>query len=203
MERETELIMNRIKELGEYTESNLILDIGCHAGEFVNLCAKHFGNNANMIAFEPDIKNVQTIINNTTHLTNCKIVPKAIFYSDKKESVVYGTGDGNIGGYMVSLIEPTHVNTQMFPQLHQYDSKVFELCSLEEFCDGAWLVKLDCEASEWNIFEHSSVIQNTKHIEVEFHNHTLEYFLEFIAKHLPNHEIVMILANHCYLTRKD
>ena len=203
MEQETELILGMIKKYGDYTEGKLIVDIGCHAGDFVISCGNHFGKNANMIAFEPDSKNVQTIKNNTTHLTNCKIVENAVFYSDKKESVVFGTGDGNIGGYMVSLIESEHVNSKMFPQLHAYESKHFKLCRLEDFCNSIWLVKLDCEASEWNILEHSSAIKNAKHIEVEFHNHTLEYFLEFVEKHLPTHQIVTVLCNHCYLIRKN
>lgn len=203
MEHENEVALEKIKEHGDYSEGNLILDIGCHAGDFVISCGNKFGNNANMIAFEPDTSNFQTILKNTPHLTNCKVVNKAIFYSDKKEAVVLGTGDRNIGGYMVSLIEPEHVNQNMFPSLHEYESKVFELSNLEEFCDGAWLAKLDCEASEWNILENSTALKNTKHLIVEFHNHSLEYFLEFIRKNLPNHTIFMLQNRHCYLMRKD
>jgi FkbM family methyltransferase len=202
MELENELALEKIKECGDYVEGNTILDIGCHAGDFVLSCGKYFGKNAAMIAFEPDENNYNTIISNIKELDNCKVVQQAIFYSDKSESVVLGTGDGNIGGYMVSLIENEHVNPNMFPSLHQYESKTFKLSKLEDFCDSAWLAKLDCEASEWNILEHSTAIKNTKHLIVEFHNHNVEYFLNFIVKHLPQHKIIMLQNRHCYL-RKD
>jgi FkbM family methyltransferase len=202
MEYENDIALDIVAETGDYQDGNLILDIGCHAGDFVHACATRFGNSINIKAFEPDENNYSVIMQQVSNYPKCEVIKKAIFYSDKSEARVLGTGDGSIGGYMVSLIETDHVNSWMFPSLHEYNGKVFSLSRLEDFCDSAWLAKLDCEASEWNIIENSTTIKNTKHLIVEFHNHDMNYALEFLKKHLPNHQLLFASNRHIYLRKK-
>lgn len=206
MELENDIALDAIVSANDYQNGNLILDIGCHAGDFIHACASRFGNNINILAFESDENNHSVIIGQVTNYPNCQVIKKAIFYSDKSEARVLGTGDRSIGGYMVSLIEDNHVNNRMFPHLHEYNEKVFSLSRLEEFCQSAWLAKLDCEASEWNILENSTAIKNTKHLIVEFHNHDMKYALEFVSKNLPDHELLLVSeypGRHAYLRKKN
>jgi len=202
MEKANYDILTIIKNNNQYKNKNLILDIGCHKGDFVLGCSHFFGDNINIIGFEPDEKNYQILIKNVENFKNCKIIKKAIYYSDKKEAKVLGVGDNNPGGYMVEFIDSEHVNKNMFPELHQYDGQVFYLSQLEEYCEAAWLIKLDCEASEWNIIKNSSVVKNAEHIILEFHNHDLVYTLNFVRDNLPNHEVKYISERHVYLNKK-
>jgi FkbM family methyltransferase len=202
MEKENYDILSIIKNKNEYKGENLILDIGCHKGDFVLGCSNFFGSNINIIGFEPDENNYKILIENVKNFKNCKIIKKAIYYTDKKEAKVLGVGDNNPGGYMVEFIDSEHVNKNMFPKLHHYNEQVFYLSQLEEYCNSAWLIKLDCEASEWNIIENSSVVKNTDHIILEFHNHDINYALIFVQRHLPNHEVKYISERHVYLTKK-
>lgn len=203
MESENDIALDMIVAGKDYNAQNLILDIGCHAGDFVHACAVRFGNEINIKAFEPDDSNHSVVLSQVKNYPNCEVIKKAVFYTDKSEARVLGTGDGNIGGYMVSLIGNDHVNSVMFPSLHEYSEKVFSICRVEDFCDHAWLAKLDCEASEWNIIENSTALRNTKHLIIEFHNHDMNYALEFFKKHLPNHQLLFASNRHTYLRKKD
>jgi FkbM family methyltransferase len=203
MECENNIAIDMIKKFGDYHEGNLILDIGCHAGDFVDYCAKSFGNYINIKAFEPDENNYLMVVRRVSVYSNCEVIKKAIFYSEESEARVLGIGDKNAGGYMVSLIERDHVNNEMFPSLHEYEKKIFHLDRLENICEDAWLAKLDCEASEWNIIEHSTVIKKTKHLIVEIHNHDMNYAIDFFKRHLVNHEFIFTLNRHAYLRKKE
>ena len=201
MENENIEFLNLILQENDYKQGNLILDIGSHKAAFVNACANIFGNDINIIAFEPDCENFKNVLNETKNYKNCICVNKAIFYSSKKQTKVLGVGDRNIGGYMVSDIETEHVNNNMFPHLHEYEGKTFDLTDLESYTNEPWLAKLDCEASEWNILKNSTAIKNTKHIILEIHNHDEHYAKWFITDHLPNHKIIKNYHKHFYLKK--
>ena len=89
------------------------------------------------------------------------------------------------------------------PSLHEYGEKIFSLSRLEDFCDGAWLAKLDCEASEWNIIQNSTALKNTKHLIIEFHNHSMDYAMVFLNRHLSTNELLFVSNRHTYLKKKD
>lgn len=201
MEQENIEFLYMILNQNDYHPNNLILDIGSHKAAFVKECSKLFGNDINIIAFEPDSENYKIVVEETKNNKNCKCVNKGIFYSDKTEAKVLGIGDNNIGGYMIEHIDSEHVNTSMYPGLHEYSGKRFQLTNVEQYASEVWLAKLDCEASEWNILQNSTTLKNTKHIILEIHNHDVKYAKNFIAQNLPTHEIIKNYHKHFYLRK--
>ena len=199
MEKENFEILTIIKNNDVLKENDIILDIGCYNAGFIEMCVELFGPEINIIGFEPDPNNYKIATEKIKNYKNAKCINKAIFYSNENICKVCGVGDQNIAGYMVSLIDAEYANKIMYPHMHEYEGKIFELTQIEKYCANPFIVKLDCEASEWNILENSTAIQNTNHIVIEIHNKTAVYAKEFFKKYLPNHKIGYETDRHFYL----
>jgi hypothetical protein len=105
---------------------------------------------------------------------------------------------------MVSEIESEFKEEFWGERIETYDGKIFKLETLEHFLNTpADLVKIDVEASEYNILEHSELIKKSKHIFVEWHNKEMDYVIEFIKKHLPMYEIYKQYEQHTFLKLKN
>lgn len=180
---------------------DVVLDIGSNYGEFVTLL-----DNKKIVElhyFEPDVDNFEKCTNlmsnyNFTHGHNY-----GIFYGIK-ESKVQGVGDNNDGGYMVSEIETEFKDEVWGDTIVTYDGKKFKLEVLEHFLSRpADLVKLDVEASEYNILENSELIKKSKCLFVEWHNKPMDFVDIFIKKHLPMFEKYKEYESHTFLKLKN
>jgi FkbM family methyltransferase len=179
---------------------DVVLDIGSNYGEFVSLL-----NNKKIKElhyFEPDVDNFKKCSSlmskyDFTHGHNY-----GIFYGIK-ESKVQGVGDNNNGGYMVSEIENEFKDEIWGDRIETYEGKIFKLEVLEHFLNRpADLVKLDVEASEYNILENSELIKKSKYLFVEWHNKPMFFVDSFIEKHLPMYEKYSEYEGHTFLKLK-
>lgn len=175
-----------------------IWDVGAHRGEFLQWLVSNV-EASKILCFEPDVENFQYVSStanaiNQSMAFSIECFNVGIFYG-MTESKVYGIGDGNNGGYMVEL-DPKYTQP-INHRIHEYEGKTFQLVTLEDvleynnWAESPKLIKLDVEASEYNIIQHSQLLQQTPYILVEFHNFEdkPEEIVEFIKKHLPNHRI--------------
>lgn len=158
----------------------LVVDIGVHKGEFYDYVRNIKGFDT-YIGFEPDPDNFDTL---NWEIPNVRFIRSGVYYG-KEQSKVYGIGDGNDGGYIVE-IDPEHTEVVKH-RLHQYPDKVFQLCTLESKIQSVpkgSLIKIDCEGSEYNIIENSTILSDFDYILIEFHNHDDGYIDNFLRSTL-------------------
>lgn len=178
----------------------IVLDIGANYGDFFEL-VKH-KSIEQYHYFEPDIDNYNIC---STKLNQHDFVVGhnyGVFYG-KTESAVQGIGDNNTGGYMVSDIEKEYKDDIWGERLVYYSGKVFKLKTLEEFISvPADLIKIDVEASEYNIVEHSLLLKLSNNLMIEWHNRDMDFIFQFIKTHLPNHTLIDNQGTLTFLTLK-
>lgn len=180
---------------------NIVLDIGSNYGEFIHLLNNKKINELHY--FEPDVNNFEKCSKlmskyDFTHGHNY-----GIFYG-VKESKVQGVGDNNDGGYMVSEIKKEFKEDWWGERVETYEGKIFKLETLEYFLDSpADLVKIDVEASEYNILENSELIKKSKVLFVEWHNKEMSFVDDFIKEKLPMYEIYKWDIPHTFLKLKN
>lgn len=196
------LFPNFIDIINNQTLIKTVFDLGCNLGAFVKLINNKIPTIEKIIGFEPDKDNYTFVVE--SNLPKLEIHNVGIYYG-ATECEVLGIGDQNRGGYMVSKIDAPHVEVwQKENRIHTYENKKFRLDILEKYTESQSLdlLKIDVEASEYNIFENSSAIKNFKWIIAEFHNHHREYYAEFIAKTLPEYSIVENSEQHFLLKHR-
>lgn len=181
-------------------ELNLVLDIGANYGDFFDL-VKH-KTIKKYVYFEPDVVNYKRCVKKMQDYDFVEGHNCGIFYG-KRESLVQGIGDNNDGGYMVSEIDTKFKDDIWGGRLVYYQDKVFKLKELEEVisepCD---LIKIDVEASEYNIVENSKIVKESNNLMIEWHNQPSSFIIEFISQHLPNHNLYKMVGTLTYLKLK-
>jgi len=187
--------------LSEIPETlNIVLDIGSNYGEFIHLLNNKKINELHY--FEPDSDNFKICSKLMSEYDFTHGHNYGIFYG-AKESKVQGIGDNNYGGYMVSEIDKEFKDEIWGDMIQTYDNKIFKLETLEYFLDShADLVKIDVEASEYNILENSELIKKSKVIFVEWHNKPNSFIEEFIKQHLSMYEIFRQVKQQTFLKLK-
>lgn len=180
---------------------NIVLDIGSNYGEFIHLLNNKKINELHY--FEPDINNFEKCSKLMSEYDFTHGHNYGIFYGIK-ESKVQGVGDNNDGGYMVSEIDKKFKDEIWGEKIETYDGKIFKLETLEYFLNApADLVKIDVEASEYNILENSELIKKSKVIFVEWHNKPMSFVHSFIETHLPMYEKYKEYEQHSFLKLKN
>ena len=174
---------------------NTVLDIGCNFGDFFEVInsRKSFQK---YIFFEPDVDNFNVSTERIGVQEGVEGHCCGIFYG-ATSCRVNGTGDGNRGGYMVSEIDYEHKEERWGGSIMTYPEKVFNLAPLETFISTpADLIKMDIEASEYNVIEHSNIVKNSDNLIIEWHNKPMDYVRNFIAVHLTKHDLIEAVADH-------
>jgi FkbM family methyltransferase len=180
---------------------NIVLDIGSNYGEFIHLLNNKIITELHY--FEPDIDNFKKCSKLMSEYDFTHGHNYGIFYG-VKESKVQGIGDNNDGGYMVSEIDKEFKDEVWGDRIETYDEKIFKLETLEHFLNtSADLVKIDVEASEYNILENSELIKKSKYIFVEWHNKPVSFVEEFIKEHLPMYDVQKQYEQHTFLKLKN
>lgn len=182
------------------TKIKTVFDLGSNVGAFVKLIKSTIPDVNKIICFEPDIDNFNFI--KAQNYIDIDLHNIGIYYG-VDESSVNGIGDNNIGGYMVSSIEEEHTK-KWSSSISQYSGKVFKLKPLEDFTqkESLDLIKIDVEASEYNIMDNSTDLKKFKWIILECHNHNLDYYIDYINNSLTTHEIVTNTDCHFLLKLK-
>jgi FkbM family methyltransferase len=114
---------NKFKEL--IPEGSVVLDIGAHVGSFSVVFGSCVGENGKVIAFEPNPKTYNTLVENASNNPNFKIIPYNLacthedgdfkfHYSDPN---VYGIGTN--GGYFDGIEKGDEIK-----QFHSYEVDV-------------------------------------------------------------------------------
>lgn len=180
------------------------IDIGANLGYGVRFFAD-LPNLKRVIAFEPDAHNFNVLLDTypVVRGLDVRYVAQAIFYTDKLSMDVYGTGDGNTGGYMLAEIDDIAKPSCFI----QYENKQFQITQLESYLKyldlKATLVKIDVEGSEVNILKHSVGLPNIGFIMIEFHNMFYNECIALLEQYLPKHEILAQYDNkHFFLGLK-
>jgi FkbM family methyltransferase len=182
------------------TDIKTVFDLGCNVGAFVKLVNSKIKTIQEIVAFEPDIDNFNYIKN--ANYENLTIYNVGIFYG-ATECTVNGIGDNNIGGYMVGTIEDDHTDIWR-SRIVEYPGKKFSLQKLENFTVGRELdlIKIDVEASEYNIIDNSTSLKEFKWIIVEFHNHDLPFYSKYVDEKLSStHKTITHTDTHFLLKK--
>jgi FkbM family methyltransferase len=183
------------------TNLNLVLDIGANYGDFLEVVFP-LKNIKQFIYFEPDIDNFKICQDRLDSYDFVKGYNKGIFYG-ATSCEVQGVGDNNDGGYMVSHIQPDFKDDIWKESLITYPGKTFQLDTLENIISTpADLVKIDIEASEYNLIENSTIIKQCDNLIIEWHNREIDFILNFINLHLPNHILIDKEKQYTFLKLK-
>lgn len=195
-----ELFPSFIEIIKKEGKIDTVFDLGSNVGAFINLINKTMPSVKKIIGFEPDKDNYNFI--KETNYNNLNLHNVGIFYG-ANSCTVQGVGDNNIGGYMVSAIENEHVKIWE-SGIVTYEGKEFRLEPLENFTTNEKLdlIKIDVEASEYNILDNSPDIKKFKWIIIEFHNHNSDYYLNYVKNKLENYEIIRNTDCHFLLLKK-
>jgi FkbM family methyltransferase len=195
---DSQIFTNWISQTDE--SLNVVLDIGANYGDFYDL-VKH-KKIKQYHYFEPDIDNFNKSFSKLSLYNETIGHNYGIFYG-KTESKVQGIGDNNEGGYMVSDIENKYKDDIWTNRLVYYPEKLFILKTLEEIINiPADIVKIDVEASEYNIIENSTILKKCNNLMIEWHNKEINFVYEFISKHLPNHNLIDVKGTLTFLKLK-
>jgi len=104
---------------------------------------------------------------------------------------------------MVAAINSEHTSV-WGSSIVTYQGKEFKLEPLENFTIGENLdlIKVDIEASEYNLLDNSSDLKKFEWIIIEFHNHNHDYYSTYLRDKLQSHEIVSNTDCHFLLRKK-
>lgn len=196
----SELFPMYIQKIQETSKITTVFDLGSNVGAFINLINRVAPEVKQIIGFEPDIDNFNFIKkHNNGRLVLHNV---GIFYGVESCSV-NGIGDNNIGGYMVSAIDDEHTKT-WGSSIMTYKEKEFILKPLENYTSNEKLdlIKIDVEASEYNILDNSTDLKLFEWIIIEFHNHNYEYYVEYLKNVLSTHRIIHSTDCHFLLQKK-
>ena len=173
----------------------LVVDIGSHVGDFIIGAKEAFGSSVEIIAFEPDEENYKNNLRRVEFYSDVTVHPVGIFYG-KTESQVLVCRRGNPGGYVIEASEYSD-GCKRLHGMSVRENVTFDLVELEDvLSDSPFVVKIDCESSEYNILEHSEILKTAKYIIVEFHIEIgipvdKVYIQKFIKENIPTHKIVL------------
>jgi len=182
-----------------------IADIGANLGISLIKFYEFLSPFTECYCFEPDSTNFQVLNNIVSSLTGANIMcyNTGIYYG-KTEALVKSVGadtpNESPGGYFLDVLEPDAI-TDLGPTSY-FDNKVFKLTELETIIKTPLdLIKLDVEGSEYNIIKNSSLLKQSKFLLVEFHNNSVSMISDFIAKYLPQFNIIQQHQNTYLLTK--
>ena len=182
-----------------------IADVGANLGISLIKFYEFLSPFAECYCFEPDSMNFEVLNNIVSSLTGANIMcySTGIYYG-KTEALVKSVGadtpNESPGGYFLDVLEPDAI-TELGPTSY-FDNKVFKLTELETIIKTPLdLIKLDVEGSEYNIIKNSSLLQQSRFLLVEFHNNSVSMILDFIAKYLPQFNLIQQHQNTYLLTK--
>jgi FkbM family methyltransferase len=184
------------------SDLNLVLDIGANYGDFLEVVFP-LKNIKQFLYFEPDADNFKKCQERLDHHPFVKGYNLGIFYG-ATSCKVQGVGDNNDGGYMVSHIDPSFKDEIWKESIITYSNKTFLLDTLENIISTpADLVKIDIEASEYNLIENSTIIKQCDNLIIEWHNKEMNFILNFIHQHLTNHILIDTEKQYTFLKLKQ
>lgn len=175
---EFQSIVNQIPDI------KIFWDIGANVGGVAEIIKRRIPE-VSIHCFEPVLVNYEELVRNVPYATCHQF---GIYYGAKESKVLWrGSNDG---AYFVEQINSGEPRIQT--------GEVMILKELEELdLEKPDLIKLDVEGAEENILEHSHLVKKTPYLIIEWHPNTEP--INFFAKHLPNHRVVVNLSDKQFL----
>lgn len=193
--------LKKLKQEG--FEPKTILDIGAHIGCFT-LLANKLWPDAHIICFEPLPRSYEILRLNTDYFASCD--KRAVYYG---KNLIYTDGIGATGGGFIitaeSWAEHAYLKKNMDYFIYEKLPIEIESATIEDIfqemdLDNLDLLKLDCEASEFNIIENMEqwTADKIKRVVGEYHSEGGFESLKFVAEnkftHLTFHTPIEILG---------
>ncbi|MBD2179793.1 FkbM family methyltransferase [Planktothrix sp. FACHB-1355] len=153
---------------------SVIVDIGANVGMFSKLCSLLFPD-ADIYAYEPNPMALSWLEQNAK-MTNIKVFPYAV--TDRTGVVMLDTKSDSTNG-----------------QIGAEGNLPVNCISASEVASGRKidLLKMDCEGSEWSIFQNTELLKRTQNFCMEYHlfdKQTIQELQELIER--SGHRIVRI-----------
>lgn len=159
-----------------------MMDLGGCTGETTIIMFEGIPSLRKSVILEPIAENYNFILNRINKSEELRdkvlVLDKAIFYG--KDKLDIGMSHNGVGSWTMTS---------------QQNISSIETITLEEIQNryGQFdFVKVDIEGAETNLIENSSLLQNIKYLEIEFHRNLIlsENWKPYVAKYLPNHQIL-------------
>lgn len=170
------------------------LDLGANVGEVCNVLFDNISTLQKAYLVEPQLENFEFM---KDHLASKS---SAVEYYNV--GIFYGKTEGEL------YIDPTWPNPGSFSLTDFRDNfqpvgETVKLVTLESLAiEPVDFVKIDVEGSEYNIIQNSQYLTQCKYLDIEFHNHSIDYH-EFCKTHLPSHSILLNESGHLLLEKND
>ena len=132
--------------------AGIIVDIGANQGLFAIAARQHFSR-ASITCYEPN-RNLESILSHNTNLLNVQVFYEAVCLADCTLTLNPGKSDLHT---QIRLAAKGDVIGTRF-------SKVFERAG-----DHIDILKVDCEGTEWELFEDSTSWMKVNAVTMEYH----------------------------------
>ncbi len=166
-----EVFFNNSYHLAEFTNQEVIIDIGAHTGAFTCACLARGGRRIS--SFEPDPENyslaklnIRSFADSMELTQRPRLYGGAIWRSDRAENLV------------ISVVPQSVFSLKLHPAAQSticenggsHGVRTWGLDSILNHFDFVSLLKLDCEGAEWPILYTAHCLAKVKRIVVEVHS---------------------------------
>lgn len=180
------------------------IDLGANVGGVYDVLQNQISTLKEAYLFEPEPRNFMFLAHKYIIDNKVKLYPSAIYYGQNNN--LYSC-DNSVGGY--SLVPHDNSNRKFRPTVCN-----IRITPLEFFNLSVDFIKIDIEASEYNVIAHSQTIKTTKYLDIEFHignpfsvhtneDPSIEDNLKYVQTYLPNHVVIFQCHNHLFLELKS
>lgn len=187
---------NEYNLLESFNKDDLLIDIGAHIGYF-SLLAYDKYNIKNIICYEPDLDNFNSLKENLKNIANIELHNKAIWRSDGQHVSL------DLSKYDVNNGRPNTASCSVILNSNKHTVPCIGLDSVLDTLNKNYnkiIIKLDCEGSEYPILFTSKLLNKINSIYIECHdldNISLEK--SFLVDNITNYNfnsIKLFLESH-------
>jgi FkbM family methyltransferase len=188
-----EVIRRNCYRVKQFSDKDVVIDVGAHLGYFSLLCAEHGAGK--VIAFEIEPENIEIARKNCAQHPQIELHNKAVW----KES---GLKLGRSGMYMTadnSLKNTGSSHVVIAPGCHTSfgDLETITLDDILEPIEHVALVKMDCEGAEFEIVPNVKSWEKVDRLVGEVHGYRKEYHVPDFYMELKKHFNKISVRSYC------
>jgi FkbM family methyltransferase len=171
-----------------------VFDVGANVGMFSISISNHFGNDANVYAFEPFKELYDSLIKNTENL-RVKHVNKAVMTKNEPIKGCYLPNYTLLSGFYVDQSDKENLELLANKSLDSEFTMIEEIVDairLDTFMeqnqiDKIDILKIDVEKAELNVLQSLGTrLENVKCVVAEVHEVNIEKFVEILRQQFKN-----------------